>query len=137
MQKLSMFVKEFLWVDIFSDWSKNVKIIGDRCFEIIYSLFHVRPNKYKEHPPPWLNKLLVKNLIFYILHSLCFSGQNQMNYNQFSESSENTKKLIDWEGALKAKNFMQARINGVHDAIKHPKKIFLSIKESLSSAKEC
>ena len=36
--------------------------------------------------------------ISHLEYSLCFCGQNELNYNQFSEGSKNTKKILVLKG---------------------------------------
>ena len=49
----------------------------------------------------WLKEKIAVDNIFHLVYSLCFYSKNQLNYNQFSEDSENAKKT----SVLKGLNF--------------------------------
>ena len=44
--------------------------------------------------------------IFYLVYSVCFYSKNQLNYNQFSEGSENDKKQLVLKGLKRYWNFL-------------------------------
>ena len=46
----------------------------------------------------WLIQKIAMLNIFYLVYSLCFYGQNQLNYKQFSKGSKNAEKPLVLKG---------------------------------------